>query len=433
MGSGFPQRVSSRVPVSANVQTGNFGGLAKSLTDRFRRTPMLAQTIYHWLIVGGLLLILANILANLSSFDGLRPSSPPENPPPVSILVPARNERRSIGECVGSLLRQDYPDCEVIVLDDHSDDDTGSIVEKLFGEAKKARTGLKARLLRGRPLPVGWTGKNWACHQLAQAAQGEFLLFTDADTVHGPGTVTAAVAYSLRNRAGLLSAWPRLITGTLGEKLIVPVIVLVGMAFCPLWLQRWFQKRPERAAGRDLRGLGAANGQFMFFTRRTYQRVGGHEGVRAHVVEDLTLGRKVAELMSEGERLFNCDALRFSTVRMYRSLGETWDGFTKNMRAAFDDQRVMFWLFGGAQAAFLFLPFVAIFLVPAPLRWVVGLQIGLILFIRFILAARFRTSWLGALLHPLGVVLMMLIGLNSWRLSIGRGVVWKGRTYRPEI
>jgi chlorobactene glucosyltransferase len=394
---------------------------------------MLAQMIYHWLIVGALLLILGNILANLRSFDGLRRAEPPEKPPLVSILVPARNEERSIGDCVGSLLRQDYPNCEIIVLDDHSEDDTSVIIKRLFADAAKARPDLKMRLVRGEELPEGWTGKNWACHQLAQAARGEFLLFTDADTTHAPGTVTAAVAYSLHNRAGLLSAWPRLVTGTLGEKLIVPVIVLIGMAFCPLWLQRWIQKKPERAAGFDVRGLGAANGQFMFFTRRAYERIGGHEGVRAHVVEDISLGRKMAELMPEGERLFNCDALHFSTVRMYRSFGETWDGFTKNIRAAFDDQRVLFWLFGIAQVAFLLGPFIAIFLVPAPLRWVVALQIGIIIFIRLILAARFRTSWLGALLHPLGMVLMMLIAFNSWRLSRGRGVVWKGRTYRPEI
>ena len=394
---------------------------------------MLAQAIYHWIIVGSLLLILANILANFRAFDGLRPAEPPENPPLVSILVPARNEERSIEACAGSLLRQDYPNCEVIVLDDHSDDGTGAIVEQLFADAKNQRPNLTVRLLRGEPLPEGWTGKNWACHQLSQAARGEFLFFTDADTEHAPGTVTAAVAYSQRNRAGLLSAWPRLLTVTPGEKLIVPVIVLIGFAFCPFWLQRWIQEKPERAAGHDVRGMGVANGQFMFFSRRAYVRIGGHEAVRAHVVEDLTLGRQIAALMPEGERLFNCDALQFSTVRMYRSFAETWEGFTKNIRAAFDDRGVMFWLFGCAQAAVFFWPFIAIFLVPAPLRWVVGLQIAIIFFIRFLLAARFRTSRFGALLHPVGVLLMMLIGLNSWRLSKGRGVVWKGRTYRPEI
>ena len=394
---------------------------------------MLAQTIYHWIIVGGLVLILANVLANLRAFDGLRPAEPPENPPLVSILVPARNEQRCIEACVGSLLRQEYPNCEVIVLDDHSDDDTGAIVERLMADAGAERASVKARLLRGEALPEGWTGKNWACHQLAQAARGEFLFFTDADTVHAPGTVSAALAYGQRNRAGLLSAWPRLLTVTPGEKLIVPVILLIGFAFCPLWLQRWIQEKPKRAGGHDLRGMGVANGQFMFFSRRAYERIGGHEAVRAHVVEDVTLGRQIAELIPEGERLFNCDALQFSTVRMYRSFAETWEGFTKNVRAAFDDRGIMFWVFGCVQAAFFFWPFVAIFLVPSSLRWVVGLQIAIIFFIRFLLAVRFRTSRFGALLHPLGVLLLMLIGINSWRLSHGRGVVWKGRTYKPEI
>ncbi len=394
---------------------------------------MLAQTVYHWLIVAALLMILANILANLRSFDGLRPAEPPENPPLVSILIPARNEERSIADCAGSLLRQDYPNCEVIVLDDHSDDATAAVVQRLFAGAKSERPHLSTRLLSGEPLPAGWTGKNWACHQLSQAARGEFLFFTDADTTHAPGTVTAAVAYALSHRAGLVSAWPRLLTETLGEKLIVPVIVLIGLACYPLWLQRWMQQRTKRATGRDVRGLGVANGQFMFFTRRAYTRIGGHEAVRAHVVEDVTLGREMAALMPEGERLFNCDALEFSTVRMYRSFGETWEGFTKNVRAAFDDRGVFFWMFGSAQGAIFVGPFIAIFFVPAPLRWIVGMQIALIFLIRGILAARFRTSWLGALLHPFGVLLMMLIGLNSWRLSIGRGVIWKGRTYRPKI
>ena len=394
---------------------------------------MLAQTIYQWLIVGALLLILANVVANLRAFDGLRPAEPPENPPLVSILIPARNEQRSIAACVGPLLRQDYPNCEVIVLDDHSEDDTGAIVQRLIADAASERASVNARLICGQPLPDGWTGKNWAFHQLAQAAGGEFLFFTDADTEHAAGTVTAAVAYAQRNRAGLVSAWPRLVTVTPGEKLIVPVILLVGLAFCPLWLQRWIQEKPERARGHDVRGMGVANGQFMFFSRRAYERIGGHEGVRAHVVEDVTLGRQIAELIPEGERLFNCDALQFSTVRMYRSFAETWAGFTKNVRAAFDDRGIMFWVFGCSQAAVFLLPFVAIFFAPSSLRWVVGLQIAIIIFIRLLLAARFRTSRFGALLHPLGVLLLMLIGLNSWRLSRGRGVVWKGRTYKPEI
>ena len=110
-------------------------------------------------------------------------------------------------------------------------------------------------------------------------------------------------------------------------------------------------------------------------------------------------------------------------------MGGLHEKHARSLRRSRDD----FLLFGCFQAACFFWPFIAIFLVPAPLRWVVGLQIGIIFFIRFLLAARFLTSWFGAVLHPLGVLLMMLIGLNSWRHSHGRGVVWKGRTYKPEI
>jgi chlorobactene glucosyltransferase len=394
---------------------------------------MVALTIYHWLVLSGLLVVLANVLANLATFDGLRPSQPPADPPMVSVLVPARDEERNIEACAGSLLEQDYPNCEVLVLDDHSADGTGAIVERLIAAASTRHPSPRAVLLRGAPLPDGWTGKNWACHQLAQAARGQFLFFTDADTRHAPGTVTAAVAYALRNRAGLVSAWPRLMTGTLGEKLIIPVIVLMGLGFCPLWLQRWIQDRPGRARGRDLGGLGVANGQFMFFTRETYGRIGGHEALRSHVVEDVSLGRRVAARIPEGERLFNCEALGFSQVRMYRSFGETWEGFTKNMRAAFDDSRAGFWMFGIAQGALFLGPFLALIHAEGPARWIVAAQIGIIFAIRFALAARFRTSWLGAILHPVGMLLMLLIGFNSWRRTTGKGVSWKGRIYKPEV
>ena len=394
---------------------------------------MAALTIYHLVVLGALLLISANVLANLATFDGLRPAEPPPDAPLVSILVPARTEERNIEACVGSLLAQDYPNCEVLVLDDHSEDATGAIVARLMAEAKARNPQSRATLIQAEPLPAEWTGKNWACHQLAQAARGQFLFFTDADTQHAPGTVTATVAYALKNRAGLVSAWPRLVTVTLGEKLVVPVILLIGLAFCPLWLQRWIQENPERARDRDMRKFGAANGQFMFFKRETYVKIGGHSALRSHVVEDVSLGREVAQRIAEGERLFNCEALEFSQVRMYRSFAETWEGFTKNMRAVFDEQRITFWLFGAVQAACFFWPFIALFCTRPPVLWIVVAQIGIIFAIRFLLAARFRTSRLGALLHPFGVLTMMLIGVNSWWRSTGAGVVWKGRTYKPKI
>ena len=199
---------------------------------------------YHVLVIGILLISLLAVLANLACFDGLRAAEPfPPDAPLVSILVPARNEALNIGACVGSLLAQDYPNCELLVLDDHSEDGTGDIVRGLG----VSDAGERARLVRGEALPEGWGGKNWACHQLAQQARGQYLFFTDADTTHAPGTVSAAVAYRQRHRADLVSAWPRLVTETWSEKLIIPMIVLLGMVLYPHWLVLLLQSYPRLA------------------------------------------------------------------------------------------------------------------------------------------------------------------------------------------
>ena len=141
------------------------------------------QVIIFFFLFTGLL----TLLANFAVWRSLAPAPVPEDAPMVSVLVPARNEARNIEACVGSLLLQEYPNYELIVLDDHSDDVTGELVARLFA----AHPGVKTRLMRGTELPEGWTGKGWACHQLAGASRGEFLFFTDADTTHAPGLLAA--------------------------------------------------------------------------------------------------------------------------------------------------------------------------------------------------------------------------------------------------
>jgi chlorobactene glucosyltransferase len=383
---------------------------------------LLLLDFLHLALLAALLGVLSHALLNLACFTGLRAATPPAEAPLVSVLVPARNEKLNIERCVRSLLAQDWPNLEILVLDDRSDDGTGALARAC---------GEKVRVLEGAELPAGWVGKNWACHQLAQQARGAWLLFTDADTEHAPGTVSAAVALAEQVRADLLSAWPRLLTVGLAEKLVLPLIVFFGMAIYPHALLSWLQRHPWLAArlpARARRALGAANGQFLLFRRACYERIGGHAALRDHLVEDLALGRAVAARMHEGLRLVNCEALRFSQVRMYRSLGEVWEGFTKNSRAAFEDRPLGMFLFGSTQALLFLWPFAALGLALGS-EAIVLAQVAIIYLIRAVLTVRFRTSWLGVVLHPFGLVLTLAIGLNSALRSTRGGVTWKGRRY----
>lgn len=387
---------------------------------------------YHGAVIALLLVALGTLAVNLRSFTSLN-NVPPPAPrdgaklPLVSVLVPARNEAKRIAPCVRSLLAQTYPNFELIVLNDHSEDETESILRELgFGENDRARL-----LVQGAELPPGWTGKNWACHQLAQHARGEWMLFTDADTIHAPGTVAAALAHAQETRADLLSAWPRLVTKTWSEKLVIPVIHILAVAVYPHALLAWLQAHPEhlRCCSRfALRSLGGANGQFLFFKKTAYKKIGGHETVRTHLVEDVALGREIAVRMGEGMRLVNCDGSRLVDCRMYSRFSEVWEGFTKNIRPAFEDALAAWWITGALQWSCFFLPFVLVFFPHQ--RAFAEAEIALIYALRIVLTARMRTSWFGCIFHPAGHFLAMCIALNSWRLAGQRGVSWKGRIYR---
>ena len=394
--------------------------------------------VYHLLVTAFLLLVTINITLNWTLFVAPRArrfDGSNARPPFVSVLVPARNEAARIPACVHSLIAQDYPSYEVLVLDDHSEDNTANVV---LGYGFSREQTAARRLLSGQPLPPGWTGKAWACQQLADAARGEYLLFTDADTTHDPSALGAFVGHAMDSGAALLSAWPRQVTGTWSEHAVIPLVYVLLLGALPHYLLRRLQRHPEYAQGTaaaSLRSLGAANGQYMLFRRDAYDAIGGHAAVRDHLVEDVALGRLVVERTGDGLRLINCDGSGWVRCRMYGSFAEVWEGFTKNLRAAFSDSVFAFWLFGALQLMGLFLPFVFACLPGISGRWwwlPVGQVIGIYL-LRACLATRFHTSWWGVWLHPVGQGLSLLIGLNSWRLSTHKGVIWKGRVYRmPE-
>ena len=393
------------------------------------------------LILAGLGLCLLHALVNLSLFRRLRPIPIPGNPKnqteedflPVSVLVPARNEEQRIHACLTSLIRQEPPVREIILLDDRSSDRTAEIAAELVFSEKG-----RLRLIPGGELPPGWVGKNWACHQLSQAAAAEstHLLFTDADTIHDPACVRTALNHAGTQRADLLSLWPDQITGTWSEKWVIPLGYLLFMAFQAFPMLAWLQADPSRvkrwnfSAGK-LASMGAANGQFLLFLRSTYAAIGGHEARKDHLVEDVAFGRRIAAGTGEGLRLVNADGIELLRCRMYSGFEELWEGFSKNLRPVFEESFVSFFLFGVMLGGLFLSPFLFLLI-----SWhLPGLLIPsltaifLIYLIRLVLTLRFRTSWAGFFAHPFGMGLALLIAVNSWRLCLGKGVSWKGRTY----
>ena len=171
--------------------------------------------------------------------------------PTVSVCVPARNEALNVGACVASLVRQDYPDFEVLVLDDCSEDGTAEIVERITAEHPRVR------LIKGRPLPEGWIGKSHACYQLGREATGEYVLFTDADTVFEPGCLREAAAMARAKKCDLLTGIPRMVLPTFWERVSVPLLGVIFTSLVPLPLLEW--RRPRWAA--------AGSGAFLFFRR----------------------------------------------------------------------------------------------------------------------------------------------------------------------
>ena len=384
-------------------------------------------TLLHVAVAGALLASVVVLGLNLAVVPRLRKVRARGGVlPRVSVLVPARNEALNIEACVRSLLAQEYPAFRVHVLDDHSTDGTGEMVRRLGLNEENGG------LLKGAELPEGWVGKNWACHQLSEVADGEYLLFTDADTIHAPGALRALVSLAQERDAALVSAWPEQLTVSLGERLVVSLLPFVGALLYPHFFLRLLEAYPglrRWVPVRLRRSLGAANGQVILFERSGYERVGGHAGLRAHLVEDVALGRAVASRMGEGLWWVNCDGAGLVQCRMYRDLEEVWEGFTKNVRAAFEGGLAQFCAAGVVQALVFVLPFCWLLGPASHVEWA-RCEVGLVLLLRVLATLGLGGSWWSVVLHPIAYGLALAIGLNSWRRSAGAGVRWKGRLYQ---
>ena len=346
--------------------------------------------------------------------------------PSVRIIVPARNEARSIEACLGSLAAQDYPDFAITVVDDRSTDATGPLARRVrLGNAR----GIE--VMSGKVLPSGWFGKPWACAQGARNTQEEILLFTDADTIHAPSLLRSSVRALVEDKAAAVSLLGRQELGGFGERLVQPqIFTLLGLRY-----RRLFQPL-EREQQRD----AIANGQYILVRRAAYEDVGGHGGVRSEVVEDLRLAQL---LTGGGHRLsIRGESDRFST-RMYQSLGEVLDGWTKNI-AIGARQSAGPW--GRLALAAIVGYVIFVWLVPPVVLLGLGVAAlvgategGLLLAWSAVTTFLGVVAWIGiyrrfdvsvsyALAYPVGAALVGLIALRSgWRGD--RRVEWKGRRY----
>jgi chlorobactene glucosyltransferase len=339
--------------------------------------------------------------------------------PFISVLVPARNEEHNIGTVLSSLLKQDYPQYEVIVLNDSSEDKTGELINEL----SKEYPGLK--VINGKPLITGWTGKCYACKQLYEASKGEYLLFTDADTIHNPNSLRDSITMAINRNADMLTLFPRMIMHSFPEKLLMPMLWFTIMLLLPFYF----------VDKKGFANFSIGIGPFMLFRQKAYEQIGGHESVKDAIVEDVWLARKIKE---NGLRLIARDGLDMFSVRMYRSFKEIWNGFSKNIFAGFEFSSPLLFGINFLYILMFFLPFLLFFIELSlynGLNYIViltGIQISIIYLSRMLISSKFKLGIISSFLHPFGAILVPVIAFNSWRwISAGKGARWKGRTYNP--
>lgn len=353
----------------------------------------------------------ALFLRNLRAY---RPAPPPTREVTgVSVLIPARNEEKAIGAAICSVIgNATSVPVEVLVLDDHSTDATAFIVDAITD------VDGRVRLIRGEPLPEGWCGKQHACAQLAKHARYPLLCFMDADVSLEDDALVRMIAFLRSSDAHLVSGFPRQETQTFLEKLLIPLIHFVLLGFLPVdWMRR--NTVPSFAAG---------CGQLFLARADSYAQAGGHAAIRATLHDGINLPRAFRKA---GFKTDIFDATDLASCRMYTSAAGVWRGLSKNATEGL-----------GAPARIL--PFTALLTLGqvAPLAfalmstgksqtvWAAALALAYVP--RIASLRRFQQPALGALLHPVGVLVLLTIQWQAlFRHVVGGGTEWKGRAYAP--
>lgn len=330
------------------------------------------------------------------------------NKPLVSILIPARNEEKNISQIIDDIIKQTYKNFELIILDDESEDKTAEIISDKISEYNSNN---KIKLISGKPLPNGWLGKNWACHQLSKEANGEYLLFIDADVRLSSGVVESCLFYKNKYKLEMISSFPTQIINSFGEWLIVPLMNFLLLAFLPL-------KKVYSSANKS---FIAANGQFLFIAKSAYEKIGGHLTFKERVVEDMEIARQVKKSGFNMMTFLGADSV---SCRMYDGFGHAFNGFSKNYFPGFNTSPIIFFLFLAFLFTTYFLPFLMIFMNSSFVLIVLIILLG-----RLAISVSSRqTILVNILLHPVQMLIMITIGVNSVYKTKTKKLKWKGRS-----
>ena len=358
-------------------------------------------------------------LANLRAF---RPAPPMGGDlPPVSVLVPARNEERAIARLCRDVLASKGVDLELVILDDDSHDTTAEIVAGI------AAGDPRVRLAKGKPLPAGWCGKQHACWQLARAARHDTFMFLDVDVSPTADAVARSVAFLDASGAALVSGFPRQLTASFLDWLLLPLIHFILLGFLPL----------ARSRQDGSPGMAAGCGQLFVTRRADYERAGGHEAIRASLHDGVKLPRayRRAGLSTD---IF--DAADVASCRMYDRDADVWRGLSKNATEGIGAPATIVpftLLLAGGQI----LPFVLLACGLATgwrgwPTWAVPVAVAAVALAwlpRLLEAVRFRQSLWSGLVHPLGVAVFLAI---QWvalvRRLLGFKTAWRGRPLAPQ-
>ncbi|HEX7151931.1 MAG TPA: glycosyltransferase family 2 protein [Thermoanaerobaculia bacterium] len=362
--------------------------------------------ILSLLILLSWITVLIRTLLNLALIRKLVPPTPVARGPRVSVVIPARDEERTIERTVRAMLAQTYPDLEVVVVNDRSTDATGAILAAIDDP--------RLVVVDGEEPSAGWLGKPWALEQGGRRATGELLLFVDADVIYAPETVAAAVAYLERSGAAMLSLFPQLVMHGFWERLAMPQLAVTAFGFLPLWL--------SNRTTIPLLAIGGGPGNLV--RRDVYDAVGGYAPLKDAVVDDIGFARLVRRHRHRTE-LVRADDL--VSLRMYHGLREIVDGFTKNAFAAFHYSYLLF--FVACVLGFLFqgLPY----LLALTGDRVALVTVALISVSRLILYVPLRYGVLNALLGHLPMMLIWgwILVRSVWRTGVRKQVLWRGRSY----